>query len=62
MKTFPVTLTITFSIDASKEEVAQERVEAVVDALVSFKAPKPFPQWWPDLDAPEIEIEEGEQS
>ena len=60
MKTYPVTVTLSFSIEASNDEVAQTRAETVVDALVSFKAPKSFPRWWPDIEAPEIEVEEGE--
>ena len=60
MKSYEVTVTTTFVIEASNDEKAQERAEAVVDALVSFTEPKPFPKWWPDLEAPEIEIGEGE--
>lgn len=60
MKSYPVTVTMDFVIEAGSEEKAQERAEAVVDALVSFTAPKVLPAWWPDLEAPEIEISEGE--
>mgnify|MGYP001597728424 CR=1 FL=1 len=60
MKTYPVTVTMAFSIEASSEDTAQERAETVVDALVSSKLPKPLQKWWPDLEAPDIEVEEGE--
>ena len=60
MKTFPVTVTITFAIEAPNEKIAQGRVDAVMDSFVASKAPRILPAWWPDLEAPEIEIGEGE--
>lgn len=60
MKSYEVTATITFFMEASGEEVAQKRAEAVMEALVSMTEPKPLPGWWPDIEAPEIEIGEGE--
>lgn len=60
MKTYEATITLAISVEASSEEVAQTRVEKVADALTSFTLPKPLPKWWPDIEAPEIEIGEGE--
>lgn len=57
-KDYSVTLTMTFSVSASNEEKAQERAEAVEQALLEGKWPKFSKSWCGDLES-QVEIEEA---
>ena len=58
MKDYTATLTLTFSYQAQNEEQAQERAELLAEHL-ALNAPKPVRPWWPDMEAPEVEVEEA---
>ena len=59
MKDYAVTITLTVKIEARDEEQAQERAKLLAYNVTLLPAPNRARPWWPDMETPDVEVEEA---